>query len=264
MYPTFLTDAQWELIEPLIPGKAGDPGRTGDDNRRTVEAIFHKIRQGCTWRGLPREFGPWHTVYTRYRRWVKSGVIARIFESTKEGLDMSKVQVDGTICQAHKQSAGARRNGLTPKESAEKQGLGRSKGGFTTKIVFAIATTSKIGQVFDFALLPGQRHDIKGIPELAEDADIEEYIADRGFDSDQLRQDLINQGITPTIPPRKNRKETREYDEVSYRDRNRVERIIGHLKEFRSIATRYEKLAESYGGFVKLVCWHYATKHLRL
>ena len=155
---------------------------------------------------------------------------------------------------------GARRNGLTPQESAEKQGLGRSKGGFTTKIVFMIAETDKVGQVMDFTLLPGQRHDIKGVPALPDWANIEEYKADRGFDADSLRQLLAAQGITSTIPPRRNRKEPRPYDEVSYKGRNKVERVIGHIKEFRSIATRYEKLAATYAGFIQLACWQYATK----
>ena len=117
-----------------------------------------------------------------------------------------------------------------------------------------------MGQVVDFKVLPGQRHDIKGVPDLPDGADIEEYKADRGFDSDGLRLPLIAQGITPTIPPRKNRKEPRPYDEVSYKGRNKVERVIGHIKEFRSIATRYEKLAATYSGFIQLASWHYATR----
>lgn len=106
---TKLTDAQWELVEPLLPGKEGDPGRTGQNNRRTLEGILWVLRTGAPWRDLPEEFGKWISVYQRFRRWSMSGVFARIFEATKGALDLRAVQVDGSFVKVHQHGTGAPR-----------------------------------------------------------------------------------------------------------------------------------------------------------
>jgi transposase len=66
-----LTDGQWQRIEPFIPGKKGDKGRHGDDNRLFVDAVLWLVRAGAPWRDLPEEFGKWNSVFRRFRRWAK-------------------------------------------------------------------------------------------------------------------------------------------------------------------------------------------------
>ena len=107
MTRTKLTEAQWALIAPLLPGKSGDPGRTGADNRKTLEGILWVLRTGAPWRDLPAEFGKWGTVYQRFRRWANRGVFERIFEATHGALDMRAVQVDGSYVKAHQHASGA-------------------------------------------------------------------------------------------------------------------------------------------------------------
>lgn len=77
-------------------------------------------------------------------------------------------------------------------------------------------------------------------------------IADKGYDSDAIRADLRARGIRPVIPPRSNRKAAIRWNKRRYRVRNRIERMIGHLKVYRAIATRYDKLAESFPGMLYL------------
>ena len=77
MIRTVLTDAQWERIAPLLPGKKGDPGRSGDDNRRSLEGILWIVRTGAPWRDLPDVFGNWFTVWKRFRRWALKGVLEK-------------------------------------------------------------------------------------------------------------------------------------------------------------------------------------------
>lgn len=103
-----LTDAQWERIASLVPGKPGDPGRHGENNRRFVDAILWLGRTGVPWRDLPAEFGDWNAVFRRFSRWGKSGVWSRILEHVSEDPDLESVIIDATIVRAHQHSAGGK------------------------------------------------------------------------------------------------------------------------------------------------------------
>src|SRR5258708_21224490 len=74
------TDRQWRRIEGLAAGKEGDRGRSGDDNRLLVDAVLWSAAAEAPWRDLPDDFGKWNSVFTRFRRWAKNGVWARIFK----------------------------------------------------------------------------------------------------------------------------------------------------------------------------------------
>ncbi len=81
-------------------------------------------------------------------------------------------------------------------------------------------------------------------------------LADKGFDSDDVRSALLMKGIGPVIPPKTNRKDPPACDFKAYKDRNRIERMFGKLKQFRRIATRYDKTKLSYAGFLALAAAH--------
>jgi len=74
-----VSDAVWQKVAPLLPGKVSDPGATARDNRLFLEAVLWRVRVGAPWRDLPSAFGTWNSVFQRFRRWVKSGVFERIF-----------------------------------------------------------------------------------------------------------------------------------------------------------------------------------------
>ncbi len=103
-----LSDRQWERIAPELPGKQGDPGRTGKDNRLFVEAVLWIARTGAPWRDLPDAFGKWKTVYTRFSRWAEKGIWESLFNKMAEDPDFEYVIVDGTIVRVHQHGAGAR------------------------------------------------------------------------------------------------------------------------------------------------------------
>ena len=102
-----LTDNQWKRISPLLPGKSSDPGRTGVNNRQTLEGILYIVRTGLPWRDLPSRFGKWGTVYQRFRRWAIAGVFDNIFSVTRGKVDLRVIQVDGTMVKVHQHAAGA-------------------------------------------------------------------------------------------------------------------------------------------------------------
>ena len=109
-----LSDAQWNQIAHLLPGKPGDPGRSGADNRQFVEAVLWIARTGAPWRDLPAMFGNWNSVFKRFRRWASHGVFERAFKALRGDPDFEYVIADGTISRVHQKATGAK-GGLSAK-----------------------------------------------------------------------------------------------------------------------------------------------------
>ena len=103
-----LHDDQWERIAPLLPGKEGDPGRSGEDNRLFVEAVLWLVRTGAPWRDLPPRFGKWYSVWKRFRRWAEKGVFERVFNELSDDPDFEYGLLDGTIVKVHRHGTGAK------------------------------------------------------------------------------------------------------------------------------------------------------------
>jgi len=114
-----LSDEQWERIAPLLPGKVGDPGRTGENNRLFVEAVLWLVRAGAPWRDLPAHFGNWISVWKRFRRWAEKGVFERIFNELSQDADFEYALIDGTIVKVHRHASGAK-GGLKIRPSASR------------------------------------------------------------------------------------------------------------------------------------------------
>ena len=112
-----LTEAQWARMEPHCRGKQSDPGRSGADNRRFVEAVLWIARTGSPWRDLPAFFGRWNTVFKRYRDWVKADIFKRLFDAASDEPDMEYAMVDATIVKVHRHGQGAK-GGLRARPSA--------------------------------------------------------------------------------------------------------------------------------------------------
>ena len=104
-----LRDDQWDRIKHLLPGSAGWVGATARDNRLFVEAVLYRYRAGIPWRDLPERFGNPIQVHTRFSRWAKSGVWARVFEHLAAEADNEYAMIDSTIVRAHQHSAGAQK-----------------------------------------------------------------------------------------------------------------------------------------------------------
>lgn len=132
----------------------------------------------------------------------------------------------------------------------EKQALGRSKGGFSSKIH---AKVDSFGLPLGFILTPGQDSEIKTAKELLGN-DLSEYLlADKAYDSNEFRKELKNRGTTAVIPSRKNCIIPIEHDIHICKERNYVERFFNRIKSFRRIATRYDKTAVMFLGALTLV-----------
>ena len=110
-----------------------------------------------------------------------------------------------------------------------------------------------LGNPLRFTLTAGQKHDITQAVQLIDGIDSEYVIADRGYDSDQFRESITKSGSVAVIPSRSNRKEARAYDKYLYRKRHLVECLIGKMKHYRHIFSRFDKLANRYLGFLQFV-----------
>ena len=108
-----LSEAEWRLIEPLLPNKPRGVPRV--DDRRVINAIFYVLRTGSPWRDLPARYGPSATVYNRTNRWAKAGVWLRVFEALAAKSPQSLHLIDSSIVRAHQHAAGGKKGSrITP------------------------------------------------------------------------------------------------------------------------------------------------------
>ena len=108
-----LSEAEWRLIEPLLPNKPRGVARV--DDRRVINGIFYVLRTGSPWRDLPSRYGPHTTVYNRYNRWAKAGVRLEVFEALASGSPGSMHLIDSSIIRAHQHAAGGKKGArITP------------------------------------------------------------------------------------------------------------------------------------------------------
>ena len=131
-----------------------------------------------------------------------------------------------------------------PKKSDENQAIGRSRGGLSTKIHTLV---DGLGNPIGFHLTGGEAHDLVGADHLLPDLQAEALIADKAFDADKrVIEPLTAAGKTAVIPPKSNRRSPRTYDRDLYKARHLIENFFARLKQFRAIATRYDKTAQNF------------------
>jgi len=117
---TFLNEAMWAKLAPMLPPERGKTGRPSKDHRTMIEAILWKHRTGAPWRDLPGEFGSWNSVFTRFNRWSKAGLWQSILEILRGEGDTEWVMIDATIIRAHQHAAGAvKKKGFPAKGSGD-------------------------------------------------------------------------------------------------------------------------------------------------
>lgn len=205
-----------------------------------VEAMVYVLRVGCPWRDLPDHYGPWSSVYTRWRRWCRRGVWQRILELF-DVLEWGQLRhIDATHIKVHQDGSSGGHQ--------ETQAMGTTKGGLNTKVTVMVDGQ---GRALQIAVAAGQRADVQAVQAIELPAK-KQVVADKGYDSDAFRQAIVARGSTPCIPPRNNRKYPARWNRGWYRKRHQVENFFQRIKRLRRVATRYEKLALHFLGFVQL------------
>ena len=119
-----ITEAQYAQIEECLPLQRGNVSLS---NLRVLNAILYVAEHGCKWRGLPKRFGNWHTIYTRMNRWSRSGVLDRVFERLQQSqivrIKIEAVSLDSTIVKVHPDGTGALKK-TAPRPSASPEAAG--------------------------------------------------------------------------------------------------------------------------------------------
>ena len=255
-----ITPEQYQQIADAFPKQRGN---VRVSNLDALNGILHILEHGHKWRALPTRFGPWHTIYMRFSRWARNGVLTEVFERLQDQQLISPevLGLDSTTVKVHPDGTGAlKRSGP--------QAIGRSRGGLTTKIhmVAADARTAII-----YAISPGQDHDGPHGRQLLKKIENQNnktggkqlrlfLVADRAYEGAQTRQLALNLGYTAVIPPKANRRNPWTYDPHIYKRRNEVERLFRRLKAYRRIFTRYDKLDVIFLAFITLALIHDTLK----
>ncbi|WP_156394266.1 IS5 family transposase [Methylobacterium sp. Leaf94] len=239
----WLSDEAWARIEPHLPH--GQPGKPRVDDRRVISGILHVLKVGCRWQDTPSAYGPHTTIYNRYNRWSQRGVWQRLFAKiAATGPVPDELMLDASHVKAHRSASGG-------KGGPWSQAIGRSRGGFTSKIH---CLADGRGRPVAFTLTPGSVADITmALPLLEAVVPPKRLIADKAYNAQSLKDWLKSRRVIATIPSTATRTVPYKHSRIAYRRRNRIERLFGHLKNWRRVATRYDRLACNYLAAIALV-----------
>ena len=112
-----LTNYEWEKIKDLLPPEnTGKRGRPSKNNRIMLNGMIWIARSGAPWRDLPERYGPWESVYSRFRKWIDDGILDNIFHILSLDAELEDLSIDASIVKAHQHSAGAKKGGLQTKQ----------------------------------------------------------------------------------------------------------------------------------------------------
>ena len=241
LYHKELSEAQWNRIKCLFkkPKKVGRPSL---NPRKVFNGILWILRSGSRWRDLPSCYGNWNSIYHKFRLWCENGLFELLLRLVNtDAQTTTLLEIDSTFCKVHQSACSALKN----------QAIGVSRGGKTTKVHVLI---NERMQLLKVVLTGGQIHDSKAALALLSGVELggKTILADKAYSSESIRNYLDKRGVQICIPDKVNFKVKHAFDAELYKRRNLVERFFQLIKNYRHIATRYDKLAFCFLNFVLL------------
>lgn len=221
-------------------------GRKPADLFKTLSGIWWILVTGAPWNQLPGKFGKWNSVYRFHLRWARRGVFSELLDLTAARSEPSEADeikvIDASHLKAHQDAC---RHSQPPEQRA----LGKTKGGRNCKLN---ACVNGNGKALKLTLAPGNRHDVLFAVDVLGNVAGKVVLGDRGYDSDALREHVSEQGGIAMIPGKSNRKKAVFYIPEIGRRRRVVENFFCRIKRHRRVATRYDKLSETFISFITL------------
>lgn len=237
----YISEVSWGKIYNFLKPLDKIYVKNEKETKLFIEAIFWMMRTGAQWRELPKYYGKWNSVFDRFNEWSKKDIWMQLNNMCIEDPDLEWVSLDSTSVKAHPCASGYYEGG------SEEQGLGRSKGGLTSKIhVLADA----LGNGLKYIIGPGNENDIMKANSLIEGIQNAAILGDKGYDSDDFRTTIKNQNCESVIPGRSNRIVPIEYDKDLYKGRHVIENFFAKIKNFRRVFSRFDKSLRNYLSFV--------------
>lgn len=243
MINVYLNSKAWSKILEFLMKVKGIYVKKTRIVKRFIRGVFWILRTGAQWRELPRRYGKFRSVHKRFNEWSVKNIWQDLLSSFAPDADGEWIMIDSTTIRAHPCSSGYK------KGTQEKETLGRSCGGFTTKIH---ACVDALGNCLKLKLTPGQYSDISQANSLIKGFTNSSILGDRGYDSDDFVSTINSQGCKPVIPSKSNRKNPRNYDKHIYKERGLIEIFFRKIKNFRRIFSRFEKQSRNYLSFVAI------------
>ena len=237
-YHKDLTDTQWNRIKFLFeePPKVGRPPL---NPRMVLNGILWILASGARWRDLPSRYGNWNSIYHKFRQWSRLGLFERLLKIINiDAQNATLLELDSTFCKVHQSACSA----------VKGQAIGSSRGGKNTKVHVLI---NERMQLLNVVLTGGQVHDSEEATALLKGIKLtgKTILADKAYSSEHIRLFLAEHGASACIPDKVNSRVKHDFDSELYKERNIVERFFQRIKNYRHIASRYDKLAECFLNF---------------
>ena len=237
---TTMTEEDWTIVLKLFEASRSRRGDKGRDDRKFLEALHYFVVHNITWRALPERFGHWNSVWKRFWRLSRAGTFEAFFDAPS--------RADVRLYRGARPCFGSWR-----KSGQNDQALGRSRGGFSTKIHLKVDLG---GLPLAFHLTGGEASDSRNFEillDLGPDIAPRAAITDKGYDAKANRDGARRRGICPVIPFKSNAIDKPAFfPKILYKARARIDQVVGKLKRFKRIALRCEKTAQNCGSFVAL------------
>lgn len=242
MEKEYITEAAWSQIMKFLKSCKNIYIGSEKQCKNFIEAIFWMSRTGAQWREMHDRYGNWNSVFKRFNAWSKKNVWAKLLEFCAQKPDLEYVMIDATIVRAHTCAAGYGEQKI--------EGLGRSVGGFTSKIHTKV---DALGNPLQFIITPGQTSDVTQAKKLLDNVSSSYVIADKAYGSSIIRAYIKEKNCIDVIPSKANSLQPIEYDKHIYKERHAIECFFSKIKYFRRVFSRFDKSARNFTAFLSFV-----------
>lgn len=238
----YISESNWSTILSFLQAQKGLHTNNAPKLRIFIESVYYVLKTGIQWLYIPQDYGCGRAIHKRYKEWADKG-IWNDFMTYVSDTDLQQVMIDSLSIKAHACASGYEKDGN------QSHALGRSVGGFTTKIH---TLTDALGNPIRFILTPGNIHDIIPTKDLLEGIYNSKVLADKAYFSEENMKFITGNHNEVVIPSKSNYTKAHSIDWHVYKERHLIENFFSKIKHFRRVFSRFDKTCSAFLGFVAL------------